>query len=60
MGMRNMAKNRAPTTVVPAAIAFPTAATSMRHIICIDLSFVLAELNVTQTDRRNVANYREE
>jgi hypothetical protein len=58
MGMRNMAKKRAPTTVVAAAIAFPIAATSMRQIICSDLSFVLAELNVTQTERRKVANYK--
>ena len=59
IGMRNMAKNRAPTTVVPAAMAFPTAAKSMRQTMCKDLSFVLAELNVTQIDRRKVANYHQ-
>jgi hypothetical protein len=57
IGMRNMAKKRAPTTVVPAAIAFPTAASSMRQTMCKDLSFVFAELNVTQMERRKVANY---
>lgn len=57
MGIKNIAKNRAPIAVEPVAIAFPTAATSMRHIICIDLSLVLAELKVTQIEMRKVANY---
>lgn len=56
MGIRNMAKKRAPMTVVPAAMALPMAATSMRQMMCSDLSFVLAELNVTHIERRKVTN----
>lgn len=56
MGIKNMAKNRAPLTVDPVAIAFPTAARVIRAAICSDRSFVLAEVSVTQTEMRNVAN----
>lgn len=54
--MRNMAKKRAPMFVVPVAIAFPTAATSIRQTICIDRSFVLDDVQVTNMETRNVAN----
>jgi hypothetical protein len=43
--------------VVPVAIALPIDATNMRQQIWIDLSSVFAELRVTHTDRRKVANY---
>lgn len=33
MGIRNMAKKRAPTLVVAVAMALPTAATSMRQMM---------------------------
>lgn len=56
MGMRNMAKKRAPMFVVPVAIAFPTAATSIRQTMWIDLSFVLDDVQVTKMETRNVAN----
>lgn len=56
MGMRNIAKKRAPTAVVPVAMALPTAATIMRQIIWMDLSLTLADVHVTQTDNRKVAN----
>lgn len=42
--------------VVPVAIAFPTAAISIRQTMWIDLSFVLDDVQVTKTETRNVAN----
>lgn len=56
MGIKNMAKKRAPTAVLPVAMALPTAATSMRHMICSERSLVLADVHVTQTETRKVAN----
>lgn len=56
IGMRNIAKKRAPTLVVPVAIAFPTAAISIRQTMWIDRSFVLDDVQVTKTETRNVAN----
>lgn len=56
IGMRNMAKKRAPMLVVPVAIAFPTAAISIRQTMWIDRSFVLDDVQVTKTETRNVAN----
>lgn len=56
IGMRNMAKKRAPMFVVPVAIAFPTAATSIRQTMWIDRSFVLDDVQVTKMETRNVAN----
>jgi hypothetical protein len=56
MGIRNKAKKRAPSTVEPAATALPTAANSERHAMCSERSLVLAELSVTHTERRKVAN----
>lgn len=56
IGMRNMAKKRAPTLVVPVAMAFPTAATSIRQTMWIDRSFVLDDVQVTKMETRNVAN----
>lgn len=54
--MRNIAKKRAPMFVVPVAIAFPTAATSIRHTMWIDRSFVLDDVQVTKIETKNVAN----
>lgn len=56
MGIRNMAKNRAPMFSVAVAIALPTSATNMRQMMWIDRSLVLADVQVTRTDTRNVAN----
>jgi hypothetical protein len=56
MGMRNMAKNLGPTAVVPVAIAFPTAAISIRQMMWIERSLVLAEVNVTRIVVKKVAN----
>lgn len=56
MGMRNIAKKRAPMFFVPVAMAFPTAATSMRHMMWIDRSFVLDDVQVTKIETKNVAN----
>lgn len=56
IGMRNMAKKRAPMFVVPVAIAFPTAATSIKQTMWIDLSLVLDDVQVTKMETRNVAN----
>lgn len=56
IGMRNIAKKRAPMFVVPVAMAFPTAATSIKQIMWIDRSFVLDDVQVTHTETRNVAN----
>lgn len=56
MGIRNMAKKRAPVAVVPVAMALPMAARTMRAAMCSERSLVLAELSVTQTEMRNVAN----
>lgn len=56
IGIRNIAKNRAPVDVAPVAMALPTADTHMRHMMWMDLSLVLDEVNVTHTDVRNVAN----
>jgi hypothetical protein len=56
MGIRNMAKKRAPRTVVPVAMALPMAAISIRTKMCSERSLVLAELKVTATDTRKVPN----
>lgn len=56
MGIKNMAKKRAPMLVVAVAMAFPTAATSIRQMMCIERSFVLDDVHVTSMDKRNVAN----
>lgn len=56
MGIRNMAKNRAPRLVVAVAMAFPIAATSIRTMMWIERSFVLEAVKVTMTDVRKVAN----
>lgn len=58
IGMRNMAKKRAPKDVVPVAMAFPTAATSIRPIICSDRSSKRADVHVTVIETTNVANYK--
>lgn len=55
-GIKNIAKNLAPRLVVPVAMALPAAATSMRVMICIDLSLVFEAVKVTMTDVKNVAN----
>lgn len=56
MGMRNIAKKRAPRFVVPVATAFPTAARSIRPMICRDRSWNRADVQVTQIDTSKVAN----
>lgn len=56
MGIRNMAKKRAPTLVVAVAMALPKAATSIRQMMWMDRSLVLADVHVTRTETRNVAN----
>lgn len=57
MGMRNMAKKRAPTFVVAVAMALPTTATSIRHTMWIARSPVRADVHVTKMETRKVANY---
>ena len=57
MGMRNMAKKRAPRTFDPVAMAFPAAERSMRPKMCSDRSLVFDEVNVTQTEIKKVANH---
>lgn len=57
MGIKNMAKKRAPMLVVAVAIAFPTAAISIRQMICIERSFVLDDVHVTMMEKTNVANW---
>jgi len=57
MGIRNMAKKRAPRLVLAVAMAFPTTATIMSPKMCSERSFVLADVHVTQTEMRKVANY---
>lgn len=59
IGMRNMAKNRGPRDVVPVAIAFPTAARSIRPMICRERSSNRADVHVTVIETSNVANYRQ-
>jgi hypothetical protein len=54
-----MAKNRAPVFVVAVATALPMAERHIRHMMCIDRSFVFDDVHVTQTETRNVANYRQ-
>jgi len=56
MGINNMAKKRAPKTLVPVAMALPTAATIIRPKICSDRSPVLADEKVTATDTKKVPN----
>lgn len=56
IGMRNMAKKRAPMLVLPAAIAFPTAAIIMRQKMWMERSWVLEAVKFTTTDVRKVAN----
>lgn len=56
IGIRNMAKKRAPRLVVAVAIALPIAAISMRTMIWIERSLVLEAVNVTATEVRKVAN----
>ncbi len=56
MGIRNMAKKRGPILVVAVKMAFPKDATSIRVIICPERSFVFADVHVTKTERRKVAN----
>lgn len=56
IGIRNIAKKRAPVTVDPVAIALPTAEMIRRMAMWIDLSFVFAAVQVTPTDVRNVTN----
>ena len=57
MGIKNMAKKRAPSDVDPVAIAFPTAATSINPKMCSDRSLVLELVQVTQTDTKKVPNH---
>lgn len=57
MGIRNMAKKRAPTLVVAVAMALPTAAMSMRQMMWIERSFVRADVHVTRMETRKVANW---
>ena len=54
--MRNMAKKRAPVTVVPVAIALPTAANSSKQMMCSERSLVFDDEYVTQMEIRKVAN----
>lgn len=56
MGMRNMAKKRAPTTLVPVATALPTAATRRRPQMCRLRSVVRALDQVARMEIRKVAN----
>lgn len=56
MGIKNMAKKRALMFVVAVAMAFPTAATSIRQIMCMERSPVLDDVHVTSILKRNVAN----
>lgn len=57
MGIKNMAKNLAPTLVVPVATAFPTAASNIKKKICKLRSPVLELVHVTQTEIKKVANH---
>lgn len=56
IGIRNMAKKRAPRLVVPVAMALPIAATSIRTMMWIERSLLLEAVKVTMTDVRKVAN----
>lgn len=58
MGMRNMAKKRAPNDVAPVAMALPTAARSISPMICRDRSSKRADVHVTVIETTNVANYQ--
>jgi len=55
MGMRNMAKKRAPVTLVPVAMALPTAAMRSRPQMCRLRSVVRALDQVARREIRNVA-----
>lgn len=57
-GMRNMAKNRAPTLVVAVAMALPIAAMIMRPMMWRERSPVLEEVYVTRIETRKVANWK--
>lgn len=57
MGIRNIAKKRAPVEVEAVAMTLPRQATSIRHAMWNERSRVLAEESVTQTEMRNVAAY---
>lgn len=56
IGMRNMAKKRAPTFVVAVAMALPTTATSIRHTMWMERSPVRADVQVTKMETRKVTN----
>lgn len=56
MGIRNMAKKRAPMLVVAVAMALPTAARSIRQMMWMERSRVRAEVHVTRIEERKVAN----
>lgn len=56
MGIRNMAKKRAPSAVVPVAMAFPIVATSIKLKMCRERSPLREEVYVTRTETRKVAN----
>lgn len=56
MGIRNMAKKRGPTDVAAVAMTLPAQATHMRQMMWRDRSLNLADVQVTQTERRKVAN----
>lgn len=56
IGIKNMAKKRAPILVVAVAIAFPTTATSIKQMIWMERSPVRADVHVTKIETRNVAN----
>lgn len=55
-GIRNIAKKRGPVFVVPVAIAFPTAETTIKQMIWSDRSPVRPEVYVTIREMTKVAN----
>ena len=57
MGIRNMAKKRGPREVVAVQMALPTAARSIRPMMCRDRSPNRADVQVTQIETNRVANY---
>lgn len=57
IGMRNIAKNRAPTFVDPVAMAFPIADISRRMKMWIERSLVFAAVQVTMTETKKVVNH---
>jgi hypothetical protein len=55
-GIKNIAKKRGPVFVVPVAMAFPTADTTIKQMIWMLRSPVRPEVYVTSREMRNVAN----